>query len=97
MKTSFLRKIFAIIVNRPTQLWDYTRQTYLFYQTYILRILFINGKSQYQIGKNVRLQALRVLTAELSSTISIGENSILYEHARLEAFGIGKIFVSQFH
>ena len=94
-RKNLISKVIAIVFGRPTQLWAYGRQTYLFYQTHFLRRLFINGKPQYSLGKNVRIQALKVLTAENTSTLSIGNNTVIYENAKLEAFGSAELSIGE--
>ena len=93
MKKNLFAKIGSLMKSRPTQVWAYGRQTYLFYQTYFLRIFFLNNKPQYILANNVRIQALSTLTAETSALLSIGENSIVYENARIEALGSGELSI----
>ncbi len=95
MKKSLFAKIISVVFGRPTQLWAYFRQTYLFFQTYYLRKIFINNKSQYHIEKNVRIQALKTLIAEPDAKIFLGKNSVVYENARLEVFGTGELSVGE--
>lgn len=94
MKKSFIGKVFTIVFGRPTQLWAYFRQTYLFYQTHLLSRLFLN-KSHIKLGNNVRIQALKTLTAEHTALLSIGNNSVIYENARIEALGNGQITIGE--
>jgi acetyltransferase-like isoleucine patch superfamily enzyme len=94
MKKSIIGKVFTIVFGRPTQLWAYFRQTYLFYQTYILRSLFLN-KAHIKLGTNVRIQALKSVTAESTALLSIGSNSVIYENARIEALGVGQIIIGE--
>lgn len=93
MKTNLLGKALSLIKSRPTQVWAYGRQTYLFYQTYILRSFFLKNLSQYKLGNNVRIQALKTLTAESNAILAIGDNSVVYENARIESLGDGQLFI----
>jgi acetyltransferase-like isoleucine patch superfamily enzyme len=95
MQKTIIHKVLFLILNRPTQFFSYLRQTYFFYQTYLLRLFFINGKGQYQLGVNVRLQSLKTLMAGPTSLIVIGNHSILYENAKVEAFGVGEISIGE--
>jgi acetyltransferase-like isoleucine patch superfamily enzyme len=95
MAKSLIKKVTSIVFGRPTQVWAYLRQTILFYQTYFLRMIFLNGKAQYRLGKNVRIQALKTLTAEPTAILMINDHSIVYEHARIEALGSGSVVIGE--
>lgn len=93
MKKNLLGKVLSLIKSRPTQVWAYGRQTYLFYQTYFLRSFFLKNLSQYKLGNNVRIQALKTLTAESSALLAIGDNTVIYENARIESLGTGQLTI----
>lgn len=86
-----LKKVFRVLSERPTQFWDHVRSAYYFYQTYLLRNLFLNGKKQFEFGENLRIQAFKTLVAESSAKIILRDNSIIYELARIEAYGKGVV------
>jgi acetyltransferase-like isoleucine patch superfamily enzyme len=87
---SLFRKAFWILRHRPSQAWSQTRTVLGFFvQHYLFKVWPIAG---VKLSTNVRVQKRRVLMAEAPrAKISVGSGSILYENARLEAFGEGLI------
>lgn len=66
----------------------------LFILTYALRLFF--SSKQIHFGSNVRLQRLTSLMAEKpQALINIGDHSIIYEDAKIEAYGAGQIHIGQ--
>jgi acetyltransferase-like isoleucine patch superfamily enzyme len=85
-----LQKIMARKVQIPSLL----RGRLLFLFTGFLLRLPLFSNSRIQLGKNVRLQRLRCLMAEApNAKISVGDNSIIYEDALIEAYGNGHISI----
>jgi acetyltransferase-like isoleucine patch superfamily enzyme len=84
------RKALWILRHRPSQAWSQGRTVMGFLvQHHLLKIWPVAG---VKLSTNVRVQKRRVLMAEAPhAQISVGANSILYENARLEAFGNGSI------
>jgi acetyltransferase-like isoleucine patch superfamily enzyme len=89
-KPSVITRALWIIRNRPTHFLPTLRSYALFSWTNFLRsFLVLPG---VECGTNVRLQKLRCLSAEApTATIWLDDNSVIYEHARLEAYGDGAI------
>jgi len=88
-----LTQIFTVLKDRPTYLWQYMRGTLHFLRCKALSPLFLN-KKKVLLGSNVRFQSLtNFLAASPESSISVGADSVIYEHARLEAYGSGNISV----
>lgn len=86
----FSRSLYRVITQRPGYFFRYARGYLLFLWTGCLRALL--NSSQIELGRNVRLQKLGSLRVERpKARIKIGDHSIVYENARLEAFGEGHI------
>ena len=92
---NFWSKVSRAIRERPLYLWQYARGDFLFRRTGFFRSCFpglLTADGRIQIGKNVRVQRVRCLRVDLpDAQIQVGDHSVIYEHARLEAFGSGKI------
>lgn len=87
-----LKKAIWLLKNRPLQFWSTFRGFFLFLRTRMLSRFFLNESQGYTLGKNVRLQRLSCLSAERpDASIEVGQDSIIYENARIEAYGSGKI------
>jgi acetyltransferase-like isoleucine patch superfamily enzyme len=75
--------------------FEYARRHWLFTRTRWLRALLpgaFSPASGVTLERNVRLQKLSCLRCERpNAKISVGEHSILYENARIEAYGSGTI------
>lgn len=84
---SIFSKVKKLIFDRPTVFLSYLRQTYLFYQTRFLFKLFVPLNSKTIVGNNVRFQSLKNLVVEKEAEFFIGDNSIVYENAKLEVLG----------
>lgn len=64
----------------------------LFRITKLGAAIFLNEGSGVVLGKNVRVQRLRCLSAERPyARIEIGDHSVIYENAQLAAYGKGSI------
>lgn len=90
---SIYSKVKKLIFNRPTVFLSYLRQTYLFYQTRFLFKFFVPLNSKAIVGNNVRFQSLKNLIVEKDATFFIGDNSIVYENAKLEVLGTSSLSI----
>lgn len=89
---SMISSIFRVITQRPAYFWQYARGYALFRWTDLLRLLF--QSSAIRLGRNVRLQKLSSLRAEKpNAQIQVGDHSVIYENAKIEAFGQGQISI----
>ncbi|MCB0321087.1 MAG: acyltransferase [Bdellovibrionales bacterium] len=78
--------------NRRQYIYDYLRQWLLFASTFLLRKTILPLPQGIILGANVRLQRHRSLRIERPKAhIRIGSDSIVFENARLEAYGEGRI------
>lgn len=92
---SVLNKLKSVLTRRPQRLWQHARGTALFFITRALS-RFVFRDERYQIGKNVRLQNIAsLLSADSESRIVLHPNSVIYEHARLEAYGKGLVEIGE--
>ena len=90
--TSVLGKILWTIRYRPSSIFAYGRQYALFYSAAVLRQLPGSQMPGIELGENVRLQRNSSVQAEApGATIRIGPHSVIYENARIQAFGTGRI------
>lgn len=90
-------KIYRVLKERPLFFLQYVRTYWLFQRTRaviaVARILGIYPKS-IGIGRGTRVQRVRCLRAEQPrARISVGEYGIVYEHAKIEAYGEGRIHI----
>lgn len=89
-----LKKAYWLLRYRPTQFASTLRQYWLFYRTRLLQAWVFPKGGHVRLGPNVRLQTLSALSAERPhSRISVGQNSVIYEHAQVESYGKGQIEV----
>jgi len=88
-------RILKLLNDRPSTFLSYVRQTYLFFQTRVLWRFFIGDRSNILISNNVRFQSLRNVVVEEQAFFSIGKNSIVYENAKLEVLGNGKLLIGE--
>lgn len=87
-----LGKAFWILRHRPAAFLANLRAYALFRRTGLLRPLLGPDPALVTLGRNVRLQALRCLSAEKpDARVSIGDHSIVYENAEVAAYGRGRI------
>ena len=92
MAYGFVGKVFRVVTSRPTQFWMNARGYLLFCLTRLAGYLFMTESSGISLGKNVRVQRLRCLSAERPhGRIGIGSHSVIYENAQLAAYGNGSI------
>jgi acetyltransferase-like isoleucine patch superfamily enzyme len=90
--SSLFGKAWWVLRYRPQQFYQAARGYSLFYLAHCLRTIFpIKG---VLLGENVRLQRSSCLMAEQpQAEIEIGAHSIVYEHAKVEAYGQGCITI----
>lgn len=82
-----IQKILTVFTQRPTQAWSHFRSAALFSCARVLGALLLPHE-RVVLAANVRFQELgSFVTADAASKISVGENTIIYERARLEAMG----------
>jgi acetyltransferase-like isoleucine patch superfamily enzyme len=90
-----LAKIFRVLNERPLFVFQYVRTHLLFQRTRFL-IRFARAIGFYPrtivISRQVRIQAFSSLKVEQPhALITIGQNGIIYENAKIEAYGNGEI------
>jgi acetyltransferase-like isoleucine patch superfamily enzyme len=93
-------KIIRVLKERPLFFFKYVRTHLLFQRTRflirLLRMLKIYPES-IQIGIGTRVQRLGCLLLEMpSSSIHVGKHGIIYENAKIEAYGEGKLQIGDF-
>jgi acetyltransferase-like isoleucine patch superfamily enzyme len=89
-----MNKIFQLILKRPLFFLRYLRQYCLFQFTHGIYKIF--PPQGIRRGRNVRIQSLRCLQVELpEALIQIGDDCIIYENAKIEAYGKGHIDIGQ--
>lgn len=83
-----------LLALRPTTFIATLRSFILFWCTrFILKTVGVPG---VELEENVRVQKLSSLMAEApEAQIAIGQNTVIYEDCKLEAFGSGKITVGK--
>lgn len=94
MSVRLVSKAFKTIFTRPSQFWGSLRGYVLFRRGRLLSKVFMRPASGVKLGRNVRLQALASLSAEKpNAAIEVGDHSVIYEHARIAAYGDGRIII----
>ena len=89
-----LRKILFVIQRRPVQIFGLMGQYWRFFRTRWIHRLLPVTRAGVTMGRNVRVQAVSCLSAERpKASISLGEDSVIYEFARIEAYGNGIICI----
>src|SRR6187402_513299 len=89
---SFFDKVLWTIRNRPASIYSYGRQFALFYSAAKLRQFPGSHMPGVELGENVRLQRNSSVQADApDATIRIGAHSVIYEKAKIQAFGKGLI------
>ena len=93
---SLIRKAFWILRHRPLQVWRGFRDYAQFRASHMLIPFVFGGTSTMKLGNNVRVQRLSSLLAERpDARIEIGAHSIVYENARIGAYGRGVIKIGE--
>lgn len=91
---TFLSKIIYAVRHRPLAVWENLRGRSLFYLVAYLRL--IREIPGTEMNRSVRVQRYTALRAELPrARIRIGDNSIIYESNRCEAYGDGVIEIGE--
>jgi len=91
-----LSKGISAFNKRPQLFWRNLRGFYLFYLNHFLCRLFLVPNKGFFIGSNVRIQNVFGLSAELpDAQITVGDHSIIYENAKIEAYALGKINIGE--
>ncbi len=92
-------QVLRVLKYRPLHFFQYVRTHLLFQRTrFFLPLLQAIGyfPKNIWIGKSVRFQRIHSLRAELpDSKIIVGNRSIIYENAYIEAFGEGLIEIGE--
>ncbi|MFN3454141.1 MAG: acyltransferase [Pseudobdellovibrio sp.] len=92
---TLLQKILTVIRDRPTYFMQYVRGTLLFYWAQFLALFMLNSKRIF-LNNNVRFQNIKNFLANSEqSKIIIGQNTIIYENARLEVYDSGLIQIGE--
>ena len=87
-------KVILVVRRRPLQLLGLAVQYWRFARTRWVHRLLPFTRAGVCLGANVRVQALSCFTAERpDAAITVGEDSVIYEFARIEAYGQGKIHI----
>lgn len=95
MIASYYAQILKLL-SRPAHILPNVRGRWLFLFTHILLYFPIFKSLQIKLGKNVRLQKLSSLMAEASQArIEIADHCIIYEDAKIEAYGSGFISIGE--
>ena len=93
---NLVSKALWIVRHRPRQFFSHLRSYWLFSRTRWIWPCFGPGAASVQLGNNVRVQRLRTLLAEApQAKIRIGNNSVIWEKARIEAYGRGSIEIGE--
>ena len=88
---SLIARAFWILFHRPTQLWSHVRSYALFSLSAGLRLVFLRSPL-VTFASGVRLQRIRSIVSEApNARVSIGQDTIIYEDSRLEAYGNGQL------
>jgi acetyltransferase-like isoleucine patch superfamily enzyme len=94
MGNSIFAKALRVLTTRPAHFIMNLRGYYLFRVTHFFAPLFFGAASGISLGRNVRIQKARCLSAERpDARISIGDHSVVYEHADIAAYGHAKISI----
>ncbi|MBY0516574.1 MAG: acyltransferase [Bacteriovoracaceae bacterium] len=89
-------KALWLLRTRPVHFKNVIRSLYLFRRTKLLQPFFFGKSSGVLLETNVRIQRIRTLCAERpEASIKIGADSIVYENARIEAYGQGQIHIGK--
>lgn len=88
---SLLKKVSKVIVSRPTKVLSYARQYWLFFRTYWLSQITVRKNPRIKFHENVRLQRLSTVSVEPEALIILGSDTIVYENAKIEAYGRGVV------
>ncbi len=90
--TDTFKKAYFILRRRPLHFLGTLGQYWRFTRTRWLQKFFYGPNQGITVGINVRLQSLGAVSAERpSAKIHIGDDCIIYEKARVEAYGTGEI------
>ena len=91
-----IKKALYVIRKRPFQFFSYFGQYTRFYRTKLLQAFTYSESRGVYLGPNVRIQSLQTLSAELpNARIQIGANSVIYEKAHVEAYGMGQLSIGE--
>jgi acetyltransferase-like isoleucine patch superfamily enzyme len=91
-----LQKAFWVLRKRPLHFLGIAGQYWRFSRARLYQRLFFQGSETLKLGKNVRIQAVSCLSAEKpAARIEIGDDTIIYEKARVEAYGQGRIQIGE--
>ena len=94
MSKSLPQKALWLLLHRPAHLLGTMRTYFFFSLSYYLRKIGLQRLKGVELSENVRLQKNSSVMAEQpSAKIAIGENSIVYEDSRVEAYGEGRVEV----
>ncbi len=91
-----ISKAFKLLRARPVEFFEAVTQYSKFLCTKFLHTIFSPSKIGVKLGQNVRVQSFFCLSAEQpSATIFIDNNSVIYEYARIRAYGDASISIGK--
>jgi acetyltransferase-like isoleucine patch superfamily enzyme len=91
MRQSLPFKIYRALSTRRSSVPRLVRGALLFWFTRLLRLL-LPASPGIELGRNVRLQWPSCLLAEApDARIQVSDDAIIYENAKIEAYGTGQI------
>jgi acetyltransferase-like isoleucine patch superfamily enzyme len=90
----FIKLVFVVLRTRPLDVFSMTRNFLMFYASSILVCLNPFYKHKLVLGRNVRVQRLRSIRPHgKNANITLGDNSIIYENALIEAMDMASISI----
>jgi acetyltransferase-like isoleucine patch superfamily enzyme len=90
------KKALRVIKTRPSTFLSYAGQYFRFARTRFLMRFTDNEAHGLKLGNNVRIQSLRCLTVDRPhSSIEVGDDCIIYEKARIGAYGNGRLVIGE--
>ena len=93
---SLAEKFWRVLTTQPIRIFELLRRVLLFRRTRILGKFIWTPAAGFHFGRNVRVQRLRCLIAERpDAEIHLGDHDIVYENARIEAYGHGQIHIGK--
>ena len=94
MNFELVAKALALVRRRPLHFLGVAGQYFRFSRTKLLSPLVHTPENGIFLGSNVRIQRLSSVSAERpDGSVRIGDDSIIYEDARIEAYGKATITI----
>ena len=90
---SILSKVYKLLRERPLEIWPRFREWAMMQWAYRTRSFFHNNPNIH-FGENVRVQRNgSLLVQRPHASLSIGDHTILWEHANIQILGDGKLSI----